>query len=360
MIGGTETHALTLGLAQAEAGHDVSFVIAGKPGGASDLMEEKGFPVYYADGKSEHDLFGALRIRKIFKQLKPDVIHSHGMARAAFVTTAFLKGVRVYTAHCYPSQAVQAVVLRKCLSLMNRWIVKFCDGYITVTDDVRKESEKRGNFMNCPWAVIYNGIDLSLFHPSERATLPAKESGEPIELLLVGRMEREKHPDDAIRILALFREKYDLNARLTFCGDGSSLPRSKEVAQEMGLSEFVTFAGRRNDVHEFMRKSHGLLFLSDHETFAQVPLEAIACGCPVFAYRVSGGFHEWFKDEGSGGVISEERTPESLAEKVAAVLADQNQWEQLRRDGVKTAQNFSDKVMAEKTVAFYEELLSSR
>ena len=358
VVGGTETHALTLSLAQREAGHDVAVLVFAQRGAISDLMEAKGLPVYYADSKSECDFRGALRARKILKQLEPDVIHSHGMEWVSFLTTGHLHTARVNTAHCYPAVAAKSGLFRKGLSLLNRWCLRFTDGYIAVTEDVRIKYAERKLFHYCPWKVIHNGIDLKKFVPDEGFSLPAKESGQPIELLMVGRMESEKHPHDAIRTLALLRDRHGLDARLTFCGDGSVVPRCEELAKELGVAESVTFAGRCANVEEYMRRSHGLFLLSDVETFAQAALEAIATGCPVFAYRIPGGFQEWFKDEGSGGVISDQRTPESLAKTIMPVLSDPKRWTQMRIDAIRTAQDFSATVMAEKTIAFYQELLS--
>lgn len=357
-MGGTETHAMTLGLAQAKAGHKVVMVVLGKRGPISDLMETQGLPVYYADAKSEQDIPAILRARKLLKQLEPDVIHSHGMERFVFITLRNLRALRINTTHCCPPHTTAALLFRKSLSFINRWFIRYIDGFIAVSEDVRDQFMDRGIFANCPWRVIYNGIDPAKFYPARNVTLSSKDNDRPIELLMVSRMEPEKHPDDAIRVLALLRKKHALNVRLTLCGDGSMLPTCRELVKELEMSEFVTIAGRRNDVNEFMQRSHGMFVLSDYETFAQVPLEGIASGCPVFAYHIPGGFHEWFKAEGCGGVVSEERTPEALVKKIVPILSDKNRWEQIRGDAIATAKEFSSTVMAEKTVAYYRELLS--
>ena len=61
---------------------------------------------------------------------------------------------------------------------------------------------------------------------------------------------------------------------------------------------------------EFYNKADFLLHFSDFETFSIVPLEALACGCPVIASRV-GVLPEYIND--SNGKIVENDTLEIVA-----------------------------------------------
>ncbi len=354
-VGGIETHVMALSMAQRKLGHDVSIIIAQSAGPVSEMLAAEGFDVRYANGTSGHDVMSMLRIRRIIRQINPDIVHLHGFSILSFISLAGIPFVRVCTIHVL-GRIRKSGLVRRFLSFVNNRIVRLYDGFIAVSADVRDRFLSDGCFTRTPWCVIFNGIDESKFFPDDSLVLPTSADGQPIELLVVCRMEADKHPDDAIRVTDILRKKYGMNVRLTLCGDGGILPACKKLTDELGISDFVTIAGRRNDVNEFMRKSHGLLFLSDYETFGLTPIEAVASGCPVFCYRVSGGLHEWLKAEGCGGVISAKRTPESLAEVIATTLSNHELWQKLRNDAIACSSSFSSLEMAKKTLNYYRSL----
>lgn len=356
LMGGIETHVLTLSLAQKKAGHDVSIVVAQQRGPVSDLMEQEGLRVYYADGKNGHDIAAAFRVRKSLKRIKAEVVHSHGLNLLSWISLGGIKAARISTVHVV-GKVKRAIFTRKMLSWINRHAVRFLDGFIAVSSDVKDQFVSAGCFSDCKWQIIFNGIDRSKFYPADNVSLPAKNEDALIELLMVCRMAADKHPDDAIKILAILRNEYGLNVRLTLCGDGTMLPRCRELVNELDVSEFVNIAGRRNDVNELMRKSHGMIFLSDYETFGLSALEGLMSGCPVFCYRVAGGLHEWLKAEGCGGALSDKRTPESLAAKTAAILIDPGLWVEMRRNAIACSAEFTCEAMAEKTGDYYNEVI---
>ena len=97
---------------------------------------------------------------------------------------------------------------------------------------------------------------------------------------------------------------------------------------------------------------------SEYETFAMGALEAAACGTPIFSYPVKGGINEWLR-QGNGGVISNKRTPASLAEQTANVLKDIKKWQSLRSSARTIASQFTEDNMANKTILFYQEILKN-
>ena len=63
-------------------------------------------------------------------------------------------------------------------------------------------------------------------------------------LLYIGRLERVKHPDDVIRVLAELRRRgHDLKAVLA--GDGRLQSELAGLAVELGVADFLVFAGNR-------------------------------------------------------------------------------------------------------------------
>lgn len=102
---------------------------------------------------------------------------------------------------------------------------------------------------------------------------------------------------------------------LKIVGTGTETARLRALA-----GDNVEFLGWRGDeeVREIYRHCRLLLFPGE-EDFGIVPLEAMACGRPVVAFR-RGGATETVA-EGVSGLFFDEQTVESLAEAVARAAA---------------------------------------
>ena len=100
--------------------------------------------------------------------------------------------------------------------------------------------------------------------------------------------------------------------RLKVFGDGLDLSRLKKIA---GEAENIEFLGRVSDDQKAVYYSRAQAFINpQEEDFGITPLESMASGRPVIAYR-KGGATETVK-EGETGIFFDEQTPASL---VAAV-----------------------------------------
>ena len=90
---------------------------------------------------------------------------------------------------------------------------------------------------------------------------------------------------------------------------------------------------------------------SSQETFAQVPLEAMACGTPVVA-SPCGVIPELINDQ--NGIICKDFTVESLVEGIQAAMNRHYDRERIRKDVV---ERFSYEKIAEQYVNLYESIL---
>lgn len=139
--------------------------------------------------------------------------------------------------------------------------------------------------------VVHAGIDTVDF--------PVLEPGAPkewqSEVLFVGRLDRDKGADVAIRALAELPE-----GRLTIVGAGGHpdyRAELHELVAAAGMGDRVVWRqATRNDLAPIYRAADALVFLSmPTEAFGLVPLEAMACGVPVVA-AAEGGTKEFLVD----------------------------------------------------------------
>jgi D-inositol-3-phosphate glycosyltransferase len=197
-------------------------------------------------------------------------------------------------------------------------------------------------------AVVPPGVDLAMFQPMDRAGARREIGyGSGRLLLFVGRLERLKGVEVAIRALALLRDRRHDDVRLLILGedsqegDESEKERLKAIASEVGVRDRVDFVGSvaHHELPYFYAAADVCVMPSYSESFGLVALEAQACGCPVVASGVS-GLRSVVRDQVSGYLI-DEHDAATYAERIGRLLEDRELAEQMGRRGRLLAQRFS-------------------
>jgi D-inositol-3-phosphate glycosyltransferase len=196
--------------------------------------------------------------------------------------------------------------------------------------------------------MVAPGVDLATFHPMDRAAARREIGfGSGRLLLFVGRLERLKGVEIAIRALALLRDRQHDDVRLLILGedsregDESEKERLKAIATQAGVRDRVEFVGSvaHHELPFFYAAADVCVMPSYSESFGLVALEAQACGCPVVASGVS-GLRSVVRD-GVSGYLIDAHEPAAYAERIGRLLADREIAQQMGRRGSLLAQRFS-------------------
>lgn len=197
-------------------------------------------------------------------------------------------------------------------------------------------------------AVVPPGVDLSMFQPIDRDEARRTIGYGPGRLLLfVGRLERLKGVEIAIRALALLRDRAHDDVRLLVLGedsrdgDESEKERLKEIATAIGVRDRVDFLGSvaHHELPFFYSAADVCVMPSYSESFGFVGLEAQACGRPVVASDVA-GLRSVVRDDVSGYLI-DSHDPALYAERMGRLLDNPELAQQMGRRGRLLAQRFS-------------------
>lgn len=136
-------------------------------------------------------------------------------------------------------------------------------------------------------------ISVSLIEKSSIATPEATRArlydGE-LQVLSVGRLEREKNPLLLAEVLARLVEG-GRSWRLVVCGEGPMERQLVEQLQALGVEEHAELRGYvpiDGELPELYRRSHFLLHVSWTEGLPAVLFESFAAGLPVVATAVGG------------------------------------------------------------------------
>ena len=166
-----------------------------------------------------------------------------------------------------------------------RWAARRSGASIAVCEALRSEMVELG-IDGQRIRVLRNGVDLQLFRPLDRAAARTELGLTPGRWLLsVGQLIERKGHDIPIRALA------DLPGwSLLVAGDGPLRRDLAALASSLGLADRVRFAGAVPQVQlpTYYSAVDALVLASSREGWANVLLEAMACGTPVVASSVWG------------------------------------------------------------------------
>ncbi len=208
---------------------------------------------------------------------------------------------------------VKARLAAPLLAHLRRWDRETCAGVDRFVAISRHVQDRIARFYGRESDVVYPPVDTVRYTPAE----PAASAANGYDLI-VSALVPYKRIDLAVRA---YRR---LPRRLKIVGTGTETARLRAKA-----GDNVEFLGWQSDadVLELYRHCDLLLFPGE-EDFGIVPLEAMACGRPVVAFR-RGGATETVA-EGVSGLFFNEQTEDALAEAVERASRHAWDWRAIR------------------------------
>lgn len=195
---------------------------------------------------------------------------------------------------------------------------------------------------------LRNGVDLKLFQPRDRATARAALDMTGFTLLSVGRLDRNKANDLTISALPMLPD-----VRLMIAGAGPERDNLEQLARKLGVADRVRFLGAvpQPELPAYYGAADAMVLASAREGWANVLLEAMACGTPVVASNV------WGTPEvvaaPPAGLLMSERTPQALAAAVTRLRENYPSHADTRR----YAEGFSWDDTTRGQIALFEKII---
>jgi glycosyltransferase involved in cell wall biosynthesis len=200
--------------------------------------------------------------------------------------------------------------------------------------------------------VVRCGVDVSLFAPRDAAG-----AGEVLEVLTVGRIDPVKGQPLLVEAIADLRRR-GVDARLTIVGDGAGLARLRALAERLGVADSVDFAGAvgQDEIRRYYERASAFALPSFAEGLPVVLIEAMACGLPVVASRIT-GIPE-LVDDGTSGLLVTPARGDELTAALAALAADPARRAAMGRAGrEKVVAEFDIERTASRLVEVFRELV---
>jgi sugar transferase (PEP-CTERM/EpsH1 system associated) len=265
------------------------------------------------------------RLWSLFRDWKPDVVHTRNLGTLEFQAPAWAAGVpaRVHGEHGRDKDDVDGTNPRH--RLLRRLYRPFVHQQIALGSELTQYLRHQVGVPPERITPICNGVDEHRFSPrGGHQPLAGSPFNDPSLFILgtVGRLQPVKAQDDLVRAFVhMMRRHPDLasTARLVLVGDGPLRQTCQALLDEAGLSALAWFAGERHDIPEVMRSFDAFVLPSLMEGISNTILEAMASGLPVIATDVGG--NRDLVEPGVTGQLVPPADPPALAAAMAALAS---------------------------------------
>jgi glycosyltransferase involved in cell wall biosynthesis len=250
-----------------------------------------------------------LALRRLMKTMRPDVVHVWG---ATALRVLVLTG----------SRAVNRLLVSAALSFAqrtgrpDRWLLSHVEGAIAF-GGAEAERYRRLGVAESRLTVVSRAMPIptSAVKPAE---LPGVTANDRV-LMGLGPIEQHKGFREAVWAFDILRHLYD-NVHLVLVGEGADRPRVEQFARQIGVREYVHFAGNCAELAPFLSRAAMVWVPSLRGGGVGAALEAMATGRPVVASRLPDLAEVVV--EGATGYLVEPNNKAALARQTRLLLDD--------------------------------------
>jgi glycosyltransferase involved in cell wall biosynthesis len=331
---------------------DISVLCLRGMGELAEEVKNIGIPVYCTaspDGRIDYLSF--LKVAKIFKEKKPEIIHTHNSQPFIDATLAgLLSDIKtiVHTDHArkFPDK-------RRYMFL--EWLAShFAYRIVGVSEHTCANLIRYEKISRKKLVTVVNGIDKKKYAIQIDVKKKREELGISKYDLVIGlgvRLTEQKGIAYLLEALPQVLKKFP-SLGLLIAGNGPLLNPLKRKAIEFGVSDNVLFLGPRLDMPEILKTLDLYVLPSIWEGLPMVILEAMASKCPVLATDVGG--NSMAIVNGISGSLVRSRDPRALSSEIIRILSDKNLREKYALNSLEIFNNkFTADVMAKRYEKLY-------
>lgn len=303
------------------------------------------------------------RLVRLFRELRPAIVHSRNLAALEVTVPAWLARVPVRIHGEHGRDVGDLDGSNKTYQWVRRAYNPFVSHWIALSRDLATYLTGRVGIPARKVIQIYNGVDAERFHP---AVLPAPTIGgcpfRRPEHWLVGTVGRMQTVKDQTLLARAFIRALEIapelrpRLRLVMVGDGPLRAEAQDLLAAAGVAALAWLPGERHDVPDVLRGLDCFVLPSLAEGISNTILEAMASGLPVIATNVGG--NPELVTEGRTGALVPASDPEAMARAIIAYAQDPEQAQAVGRQGrAEVERRFSLDAMVGAYRSVYDRLL---
>lgn len=199
------------------------------------------------------DISVIFELIRLFKKIKPDIIHTHTVMIARLVARFCSKSKIIYTKHCYYD------LEKGDYSILKRMFYRvidslFTDKIILVTEALRNNMKDRGSIVSKMTTVV-NGVPILKKHSVDdmvkiRGKYGIKDNDFVVSML--SRLVEDKDHETFIKVAYEFKKNNVTDIKFLIVGTGKLHSNLNNLVDSLGLQDIVKFTGFIDDVSEIL------------------------------------------------------------------------------------------------------------
>lgn len=303
------------------------------------------------------------KLYKLFRQLRPQIVHSRNLAALEVQAPAWAAGVPVRLHGEHGRDANDLAGNNLTYQRVRRFYKPFVHHYVALSRDLDDYLVQKTGVPQTKITQVYNGVDADRFCPAVDGPQPISGCPfNPVQHWLVGTVGRMQTVKDQTMLAKAFVHALALapnlkaNLRLVMVGEGPLRAQAQTVLEQAGVGDLAWLPGERSDVADIMRGLHAFALPSLGEGISNTILEAMASALPVVATAVGGNAD--LVVHGQTGFITPPVDPLAMAQQLVALASNPWQAQRMGQAGrQRVLANFSMQAMVSAYQRVYDQQL---
>ena len=304
-------------------------------------MKQKKIRILFLHKRPGWDFSILSRLRKIFIQENPNVIHTHRYAliyvALAAIASKFQK-IHIHTVHNQAEYELTPIGQIIAGFFYRRKAVT----PIALTEKIAKSVRARYRLSRVP--IVFNGVDINKIPVKSEYPLEEK-----IKYVCVARFEPVKNQMLLLDTFQRLFNKYS-DIELHFFGDGHLL---EEVKKAVAHESPIFFHGMDFNISQKLKNFDVFVLPSLWEGMPMTIIEAEAAGLPIVASSV-GGVPDIVTEK--NGILVSANNGDELLKAMERFVDDHSLIRKLGEESRKQAQQFTAQKMAQRYEEIYAEI----
>lgn len=257
------------------------------------------------------DVKAIFKVRKVLKQVKPDIVYLHSSKAGAIGRIALVFNFKTkifYNAHGWYFNAQISQKKKKIFALIEKILAMKTNKIINISKSEYDSALKWKIAPERKMCIIENGIDFNKFENSDKYREETRKAynieDKDIVIGVVGRLSEQKDPMTMIKAFELLSKEKN-NIKLMYVGSGELEEEVIKYAKDTEISEKVIITGWVSDVEKYIPSFDIAVLPSKWEGFGLVLIEYMACDKPIVATNI-GGIADIIKDNKNGLLVNKE------------------------------------------------------
>lgn len=240
------------------------------------------------------DVVALLKLRKLVREARPDVIHAHSSKAGALARALVWLGVRqpvFYTPHAYFGLSGKGGMKSRVFNAVEAVLGRI-GTTINLSEGERAFARDSLKIPQARLRLIANPVDCVRFRPADAAKRQEIRAalGVPAEAILLGSVGRLAFQKDPITLYRAFAKACQKRPELWLyhLGEGELSAECAALADQLGIRSRIVRQTYLSEPLSFYQALDGMILTSRYEGLSFAVLEALACDLPVILSQVPG------------------------------------------------------------------------